>query len=174
MAAHGPRERAGPARVACLLGRAQAEAERKLESLLDVGIRHFIDLTEEGELEPYAPLLYRLADRSGLEVTYERHPIRDVGVPRDQDTMSRILDELARAQRAGLPAYVHCWGGIGRTGTVVGCHQVERGYGGERALGRIEQLRYRSSKAHRASPETPTQSAFVRTWPQTRSEVLTE
>ena len=149
--------------------RSQAEAERKLESLLDVGIRHFADLTEEGELEPYAPLLHRIAERLDLRITYERHPIRDVGVPRDQGTMSRILDDLARAQRDGSPAYVHCLGGIGRAGTVVGCHQVERGYGAGRALERIEELRHRSSKAHRPSPETPTQAAFVRTWPAWRA-----
>ena len=60
--------------------------------------------------------------------------------------MSGILDVLAAAERDGAPAYVHCWGGIGRTGTVVGCHQRERGYSAERALERVEELRHGSSK----------------------------
>jgi Cyclin-dependent kinase inhibitor 3 (CDKN3) len=143
-------------------------AERKLASLLDVGVRRFVDLTEEGELEPYAALLQRLAWERGVSVVYARHPIRDVGVPRDAATMSGILDELAAAQRDGGAAYVHCWGGIGRTGTVVGCHQIERGYSAARALERIEELRRDSSKAHRRSPETAAQSDFVRAWPYTR------
>jgi ADP-ribosyl-[dinitrogen reductase] hydrolase len=149
--------------------RSEAGAERKLRSLLDVGVRHFVDLTEEGELEAYAPLLHRLAGELQVSVDHARHPIRDVDVPREADTMSRILDELADAQREGTPAYVHCWGGIGRTGTVVGCHQRERGYSAERALERVEELRQGSSKAKRASPETAAQRAFVREWPQSRA-----
>jgi ADP-ribosyl-[dinitrogen reductase] hydrolase len=150
----------------------RAEGERKLESLLDVGIRHFVDLTEEGELEPYLPLLHQLADRMQLPVSCARHPIRDIDVPRDQATMGRILDALAAAQRDDSRAYVHCRGGIGRTGTVIGCHQVERGYGAERALERVEELRYRTSKAHRASPETSRQKEFVRGWPVTRPAAI--
>ena len=47
--------------------RTEAEAERKLRSLLDVGVRRFVDLTEEGELEAYAPLLQRLARQRGVQ-----------------------------------------------------------------------------------------------------------
>ena len=147
----------------------EEQAERKLASLLDIGVRRFVDLTEDGELEPYEALLQRLAWERGVDVTYARHPIRDVGVPRDEATMCGILDELAAAQRDGVAAYVHCWGGIGRTGTVVGCHQVERGYSAARALERIEELRRDSSKAGRPSPETAAQSDFVRKWPDTRA-----
>jgi ADP-ribosylglycohydrolase len=147
-------------------GHTDEEAERKLESLLDVGVRRFVDLTEEGEsgLKPYAATLQRVAERRGIPVEYERHPIPDVNVPHDAATMRAILDVLAQAEREASPAYVHCWGGVGRTGTVVGCHQVERGYSVQRALARIEELRHGTSKAHRPSPETPAQSDFVRTW----------
>jgi hypothetical protein len=34
-----------------------AEARRKLKGFLDAGLRHFIDLTDVGELKPYAELL---------------------------------------------------------------------------------------------------------------------
>jgi hypothetical protein len=147
----------------------EEDAERKLASLLDVGVRRFVDLTEEGELDPYEAVLQRLAWERGLSVVYARHPIRDVGVPRDEATMRGILDELAAAQRDGVAAYLHCWGGIGRTGTVIGCHQVERGYGAARALERIEELRRDSSKSHRPSPETAAQSDFVRKWLEARA-----
>ena len=39
------------------------EARQRLRRFLAVGVRHFIDLTEAGELEPYAELL---TERSGL------------------------------------------------------------------------------------------------------------
>ncbi len=150
--------------------RSEEQAERKLESLLGVGVRRFVDLTEEGEsaLQPYAPVLRRVAARLGVDVEYGRHPIPDLGVPHGSETMRGILDALAQAERERSPAYVHCWGGVGRTGMVVGCHQVERGYSAERALARIEELRDGTSKAYRPSPENRVQSDFVRGWPGTR------
>ena len=36
------------------------KAEHKLEQMIHFGVRHFIDLTEEGELTPYAHLLFLL------------------------------------------------------------------------------------------------------------------
>ena len=85
--------------------------------------------------------------------------------------MHRILDLVDAEQARGRTVYLHCWGGVGRTGTVVGCHLIERGYGAERTLERIEELRRGSSKAGRGSPETPAQSAYVRTWPATRRSI---
>src|SRR3712207_6971239 len=47
---------------------------------------------------------------------------------------------LFRSAEGGLP-YVHCWGGIGRTGTVVGCYLVEHGMDGEQAIAAIAEWR---------------------------------
>ena len=55
--------------------------------------------------------------------------------------MRAILDLIESAIDAGAPVYVHCWGGIGRTGTVVCCWLVERGLSGEQALVEIALLR---------------------------------
>lgn len=40
--------------------------------MLHFGVRHFVDLTEEGELKPYSHLLPK-------DATYMRFPIRDCG-----------------------------------------------------------------------------------------------
>ncbi|GIT00631.1 MAG: hypothetical protein CM1200mP26_23430 [Acidimicrobiales bacterium] len=57
-------------------------------------------------------------------------PIPDMGLPSGgPDEMARILDNLDGALTAGGKAYVHCWGGLGRTGTVVGCWLARHGYG---------------------------------------------
>src|SRR3954470_9631666 len=61
--------------------RDRADARRKLESFLNAGIRAFFDLTEDGELSPYDGELSALANQRGLDVTYDRVPIRDLGVP---------------------------------------------------------------------------------------------
>ena len=95
------------------------EARKKLRQFLDAGVRHFIDLTEVGELKPYAALL--VEEAGSIETTYERIPIRDVDVPKEAQTMVKIIDAIDRAIATGGIAYVHCWGGVGRTGLGVAC-----------------------------------------------------
>ena len=141
------------------------EAEGKLNDFLDLGVTCFIDLTEEGEsdLEPYAALLRTLARRRGVEVTHMRMPIRDVDVAPTW-RMRAIQDAIARALDAGEVVYVHCWGGVGRTGTVIGCHLVQNNHSGPEALPALKQLRRRHQRAHRVSPETSAQRAMVKHW----------
>ena len=55
--------------------------------------------------------------------------------------MTRILDEVDGALADGGSVYVHCWGGIGRTGTVVGCWLVRHGLDDGDAVARIAELR---------------------------------
>ena len=99
-------------------------ARRKLDALLDAGIRSFFDLTEEGELLPYDDMLRELASDRRIAVAYERVPIPDLGVPRPAE-LQALLSQLKVNVSAGTPSYVHCWGGTGRTGTVIGCWLVE-------------------------------------------------
>ena len=142
------------------------EAEGKLEDFLDLGVTCFIDLTEEGEsnLEPYAALLRTLARRRGVQVTHLRMPIRDVDVASPWQ-MRAIQDAISRALDAGEIVYVHCWGGVGRTGTVIGCHLVQNtGHPGPEALLAIKRLRRDTKRAHRPSPETGAQRAMVEHW----------
>ena len=58
---------------------------------------------------------------------------------------------------------MHCWGGVGRTGTAVGCWLVRHGLDRGDPIARIAALRTRSAAA-RPSPETPGQVALVRGW----------
>ncbi|KAG9044397.1 hypothetical protein FS837_008222 [Tulasnella sp. UAMH 9824] len=136
-------------------GPTEALAIPRLTALLDVGITDFFDLTEEGELVPYSSILERLvSDRSGrltkvdttrdnyssvfqdrssegegetLSVRYARFPIRDRSIP-STDQLKAVLDAFSMVHtQEGRKAVVHCWGGIGRTGTVVGCWLVHSG-----------------------------------------------
>ena len=67
-------------------------------------------------------------------------PIHDVSTP-TQAQMARILDAIDAALAVGHAVYLHCYGGIGRTGTVVGCYLVRHGMDGEEALAEIARLR---------------------------------
>ena len=140
----------------------------KLERMLASGIRSFIDLTETDDpLEPYDAMLMEVAAARGIEVRYQRLPIRDMDVPRS-DVMAEILSLIGTEIAAGRPVYVHCWGGIGRTGTVAGCWLVEQGQSCDEAFARINELRAPLPDGRIESPQTAAQRAFVRGWPGRR------
>lgn len=144
-----------------------ATARARIEAYLDAGITHFIDLTEDVDgLRPYHALLAEIAAERGIVVEYSRHPIRDLGVPRSPAHVLAVLASIERALAAGGRPYVHCWGGIGRTGTIVGCYLVHQGMMGDEALAALAGLwpQMEKSKRHRQTPQTPAQVAFVRTW----------
>ncbi len=58
--------------------------------------------------------------------------------------------------------YVHCWGGVGRTGTVIGCVLADEGLGYDEIIDRLETLRRGSRKANRSAPEMPVQHDLLR------------
>ena len=142
------------------------QAAAKLKTLLRAGIDHFIDLTGAGELRPYRDIAEREAPAHGVRVGYERFPIDDAGVPRSREWMARILDAIDAALDDGKTVYVHCWGGVGRTGTVVGCWLVRHGETGESALEQIDEWWRGVEKVWRipGSPETTEQVEYVRNW----------
>jgi len=142
------------------------EAEQKLRDYIDAGVTCFLDLTVEGEsgLKPYGALLQTLAAERGIDVVHLRLPVSDLDVP-TKWRMRLIQTALREAVAAGETVYVHCWGGVGRTGTAIGCRLVEtEDLSGQQVLARIEELRRRTQRAHRPSPETPAQRDLVFEW----------
>jgi protein-tyrosine phosphatase len=138
----------------------------RLDSYLDCGITDFIDLTTPGELDPYEDLLHELGQTRQLQVDYLRLPIVDMSVPEDPGNMTRILDEIDQRIDTGGTVYVHCWGGIGRTGTVIGCYLVRQGLTGDSALGQLARLWPQMEKSawYETTPQTPEQFDYVRRW----------
>lgn len=127
-------------------------------------LRLFIDLTEDWELNAYAGLAKDLADARGARIAHERFPIRDVSIP-TEDEMRGILARIKAAVEAGETCYVHCWGGVGRTGTVVGCWLVQdTGISADEAIAKIAQMRRDTPDGRKRSPETDEQRAFIRRW----------
>jgi hypothetical protein len=135
------------------------EAKAKLELFREAGVDGFIDLTEAEEyaLRPYAGLAAELG------MTHARFPVPDFGCP-TADEMREILDTIDGELARGKTLYVHCYGGIGRTGTVVGCHLVRHGSSLAQALESIAAWRKGTPDSFRESPETPQQKAFIRAW----------
>ena len=145
--------------------RHEDEARHKLRQLLSAKVTLLLDLTEEGEyeLKPYVSLLREEADALGYSVEHRRMPIPDMHTP-TVDEMRRILNAIDTALEAGHIVYVHCYGGIGWTGTVVGCYLVQHNMSGEEALKEIVRLRQDMPDGWKRSPETVAQRELVRSW----------
>ena len=148
-----------------------AEQDDKLGLLLDLGIRGFVNLMEVHErnrfgtlFTDYVPPLTEIARKRGVEVYCTRYPIRDLGVP-TRAGMQEILDGIDETLKRG-PVYLHCWGGVGRTGTVVACWLLRHGLAsGEEVLEQLRCLRTMDRvRGHRQSPEMEAQVRFVREW----------
>lgn len=135
----------------------EGESRERLRKLEAAGIGAFIDLTEADELLPYDDLL--------VSACHQRFPIRDVSVPGSREQTVAILDAIDAHLAAGTGVYVHCWGGVGRTGVIIGCWLARHGQVGEAALARLRQLWWKCPKsARRRSPETAEQECYITGW----------
>ena len=133
------------------------KATEKLKRMYHFGIRHFIDLTEEGELCPYNHLL-------PSDTTYTRFPIPDCGVPKSIESVRRLLLRIEELKKIEGYVYVHCWGGVVRTGTIAACYLFQNEE--EPDLNKtLEVLRGRFSElpnsAYRETPETKEQINLI-------------
>ena len=136
----------------------EATSQEKINALLDIGISVFVDLTEEHEgLRSYTSLIGKAIHR--------RFAIRDVAVPDSPETTIQILDTIDRYIHQGEMVYVHCWGGVGRTGVIIGCWLARHDHGGEAALIRLRKHWTQCPKsATHESPETRDQERYIQSW----------
>ena len=141
----------------------------KLDRLLDAGVTSFVDLTTpEDGLHPYGEALRDRGAERGIDVRHLPHPIPDLSVI-DVAGYRRIVDAIDAEVAEGRVAYVHCWGGVGRTGTVVGCWLMAHGRAtGDDVGDRIAALRAGTRKAHRPCPEARVQWELLEAWAQGR------
>ncbi|MGQ9480123.1 protein-tyrosine phosphatase family protein [Chloroflexus sp.] len=73
----------------------------------------FIDLTTSSEAWSYAPAL-------PSPMHHQRFSIPDLGLPATPDHMQAILAAIGDQLNRGATVYLHCLGGVGRTGMTVG------------------------------------------------------
>lgn len=138
------------------------ESYRKLDGLFRVGIKSVINLTEENETNQHGVPLFNYEDhltRLGMNVF--RKPIKDLSIP-TKDEMDEIINLIDKCLKENQPVYFHCWGGVGRTGTVLGCYLLQNNMATrENVFEVIDYLKRTTSINHRSSPETNEQKEFV-------------
>ena len=140
---------------------------RKLEAIIRYGVTQFIDLTREDDGPvPYEEPARRIAKKLRRKVDYRRFPIPDGDIPSSDEFTREILDTIDRCIGEGGCVYLHCLGGIGRTGTIVGCFLVRHGLDADAALDRVEKYWQSTAKydPYWTSPENDWQKEYVRNW----------
>ena len=144
--------------------------EDMVDALVSVGITDFINLQEADEkvngkpFRDYFSTAQPIARERGVELGFHRFPIADQKVP-DHQLLADCLNQIDRILDESGKPYVHCWGGNGRTGTVIGCWLVRHGRSPEEAI--QEMAAGRVGREFRfAAPENASQKAFIQAWVQ--------
>lgn len=145
----------------------ESVVRRRIVGLLDAGVRLFVDLSARGDaVHPYRAQLEKICRDRGTVAEYLSQPLREDGVPDDAEDVIYVLRRIQAAIEAGERVYVHGTDGVGRTGMVVGCWLVERGFDPEAAL---EELARRfsamsKSRVYRSTPANALQAEWVENW----------
>ncbi len=151
--------------------RTPERAAEKIGLLLDSGVGAIVDLTcaDEG-LTPYARHLRAAEARTGRRIRYLPRAVPDVQVL-NQKGWDLLLEDIATEIDDGRVVYVHCWKGIGRTATVIGCRLVDAGLDYPSAIRRLAELRAGTRKGHIGSPQSSSQHQLLHERAQRRQEM---
>lgn len=143
----------------------------KLNGLLDVGVQLIINLLNPDEngsngkpFQSYEAEIKKLAQNRNQEIECKHFPIKDFSTPTPLQ-MRLILDTIDQGLANGKIVYVHCWGGLGRTGTVIGCFLSRHGLAsGTGTITKIAELRQGMPGSEYNSPETTAQEVMMMSW----------
>lgn len=116
----------------------------------------FVLLVEDHELQMLGvPTLADVMAAHGIELI--RHSIVDTRVPDDPTTLRQSLDLIRVRLAAGRTVAIACRGGVGRTGTVVGCLLRDGGLDAKAAIALTRASRH-------GTIENDDQERFVENW----------
>lgn len=95
-----------------------------------------------------------IGEATARGMTVKHYPIQDVNVPKDMGATRDLVKGLVADLEEGKNVFIHCRGGLGRTGTIAACILVEMGWGVEEAIADTR-------KARPGALETSGQEKFV-------------
>ncbi len=153
-----------------------ADMDAKLNALIDADVTLVVNLMEKTETDHsgnpfkcYESRLTALAEALRKQIRMERFAIRDQSVP-TPDSMHRILESINVEISHGGMVYVHCWGGKGRTATVVGCYLISQSKEtSDSVLATIQSLTAHAKEAFWPTPQTDEQCKFITSWRTTHA-----
>ena len=117
----------------------------------DHGAKVLVTLLEPAEIAELGNL--RAAARRA-RLAWLHFPIPDMSIPRDVAATRKLVGRILAALEGGDHVVVHCWGGLGRTGTIAAACLVARGRAAAEALALVR-------AARQGAVEVPAQVRFV-------------
>jgi hypothetical protein len=148
---------------------APTKHQEKIQAILGDGLRVFLSLMEKNETnhqgKPFVPY-EDVAKELCPDVECLRIEIQDMTAP-SADKMTTILDTIDGFLSTNRPVYLHCWGGVGRTGTVVACWLLRHGFAAhQNVLDVLAELRKQDrERGTWPAPQSDDQKALVLAWP---------
>ncbi len=129
-----------------------------LQSWKDAGVDVVVSLLTKAEIET-AVLQQEesLCQQSGLQ--FINFPITDYGVPENLEATLSMITQLEQLVSKGKNIAVHCWGGIGRSTTIVAATLIKLGFEADTVFDVIGKAR-----GHQV-PDTKEQKQWVWTLP---------
>ncbi len=121
-----------------------ASAVTDFEFLKELGIDAIVSLTEH-------PLHRALVEEFGFE--YKHVPVEDLTAP-TLEQIDEFVEFATKVRAEGKKLVVHCGAGIGRTGTMLACYLVHKGYTAQQAIQEVRRKRP-------GSIETPEQEEII-------------
>jgi protein-tyrosine phosphatase len=124
--------------------------------LYGLGFRHVVCLC--GEHVDYNPAPLRMLRRVEMEDLHHGNDPRDPAM--NERLVRESVDLINDCLEKGEGVAVHCVGGTGRTGTVIGCVLRSRGYSAGEVIAYLDDIN--KLRGRRGWPEAPWQADMVR------------
>lgn len=165
----GPADHGRPGRLALgfapgrMAGRWETrDLEVDLASLRrDHHLDRLVCLVEPHELEALGiPDLLERADAEGLQSLHA--PLPDGGTPETAEAMEALVQKILAWLDQGERVFLHCWAGLGRTGTVATACLIAAGHPFQEAMRRVR-------AARPGTVETSAQERFLETYARWRT-----
>ena len=108
------------------------------DEIKDKNIKHIISLTEDHEIQSDSPIYWNAIEEGKLPCERLSYPIVDRGVPNDKNDFLDFVNRVVEYYKKGDSILIHCYGGVGRTGTFASCLLIVLGFGLNDAIGMVE------------------------------------
>jgi protein-tyrosine phosphatase len=126
------------------------------QAFYELGLRHVISLHSEPK-RPYNPAPLAILSAVQLEDLYNGAIPSKPGW--EEDLIGVVMKVAKEALQAEEGVLVHCAGGIGRTGTLIGCLLSSLGCPPQTAIDYLDRLN--RARGHQGWPESPWQAEMV-------------